>query len=182
MSTSVYVFVAALAVGSGVAIGVYGSHLESSKEISDLKFTQANELKAISDKAASDLSKAIASVNALQASISLLDNKITGELIDALQENENLRRSVASGDSRVQLDAKAVTNCKPDADSAGSTGSVGDANKVKLSSEAGSTVLDIRAGIISDQAKIDYLQGYIRELQKAGIVAGGNKQTLIPEK
>ncbi|EMD4649763.1 lysis protein, partial [Salmonella enterica] len=40
--------------------------------------------------------------------------------------------------------------------------SVGDAATVELSKGAGQNVLDIRAGIISDQAKLRYLQEYIR--------------------
>lgn len=172
MSTSASTFLFAIAVGAGVAIGVYGNHLVADKQISELKITQANELKAISDKAAENLSKAISNVNAVQVSVAALDKKITGELTDALQENETLRRSVASGNSRVQLDAKAVTNCKPGTGSATGTGSMGDETKINLSANAGQSVLDIRAGIISDQAKIDYLQGYIRSLQKAGVIAG----------
>lgn len=172
MSTSASTFLFAIAVGAGVAIGAFGNNLVKSNQISELKLTQANELKAISDKAAENLSKAIDGLNGVQASVAALDKKITGELTDALQENEALRRSVASGNSRVQLDAKAVTNCKPDTDSATGTGSMGDATKIDLTANAGQSVLDIRAGIISDQAKIDYLQGYIRSLQKAGVIAG----------
>ncbi|WP_176211884.1 lysis system i-spanin subunit Rz, partial [Salmonella enterica] len=43
-----------------------------------------------------------------------------------------------------------------------SPGSMGNAATVELSDVAGQNVLDIRAGIISDQAKLRYLQEYIR--------------------
>ncbi|EEK5451792.1 lysis protein, partial [Salmonella enterica] len=43
-----------------------------------------------------------------------------------------------------------------------SPGSVGDAATVELSPVAGQNVLDIRAGVISDQEKLKYLQEYIR--------------------
>ncbi|EBX0618781.1 lysis protein, partial [Salmonella enterica subsp. enterica serovar Newport] len=43
-----------------------------------------------------------------------------------------------------------------------STGRVGNAATVELSPVAGQNVLDIRAGIISDQEKLKYLQEYIR--------------------
>jgi len=42
---------------------------------------------------------------------------------------------------------------------------VGDDAIVELSSDTGSNVLDIRSGIISDQAKLKYLQDYSAALQ-----------------
>jgi len=44
---------------------------------------------------------------------------------------------------------------------------VGNATQVELTAKAGRNVLDIRAGIISDQAKLDYLQEYVRSIQVA---------------
>ncbi|EEJ7181748.1 hypothetical protein RL87_005274, partial [Salmonella enterica subsp. enterica] len=41
-------------------------------------------------------------------------------------------------------------------------GSMGNAATVELSPGAGQNVLNIRAGIISDQEKLKYLQEYIR--------------------
>ncbi|EHP6881822.1 lysis protein, partial [Salmonella enterica subsp. enterica serovar Lubbock] len=43
-----------------------------------------------------------------------------------------------------------------------STSRVGNAATVELSPGAGQNVLNIRAGIISDQEKLKYLQEYIR--------------------
>ncbi|EBL6735948.1 lysis protein, partial [Salmonella enterica subsp. enterica serovar Kottbus] len=43
-----------------------------------------------------------------------------------------------------------------------STRRVGNAATVELSPGAGQNVLDIRAGIISDQEKLKYLQEYVR--------------------
>ncbi|WP_390955340.1 lysis system i-spanin subunit Rz [Pseudomonas moorei] len=45
-----------------------------------------------------------------------------------------------------------------------STASLGDAGTVELSSAAGSTVFDIRAGIIADQAALKTLQAYVRDI------------------
>ncbi|EAQ1150916.1 lysis protein, partial [Salmonella enterica] len=39
---------------------------------------------------------------------------------------------------------------------------VGNGATVELSADAGQNVLDIRAGIISDQEKLRYLQAYVR--------------------
>ncbi|ECB1319052.1 lysis protein, partial [Salmonella enterica subsp. enterica serovar Newport] len=43
-----------------------------------------------------------------------------------------------------------------------STSRVGNAATVELSPGAGQNVLNIRAGIISDQEKLKYLQEYVR--------------------
>ena len=45
----------------------------------------------------------------------------------------------------------------------GSSG-LGDGASVELSERAGSAVWEIRAGMISDQKKLEYLQGYVRTL------------------
>ncbi|KMT79353.1 bacteriophage lysis protein, partial [Salmonella enterica subsp. enterica serovar Newport str. 36805] len=54
-----------------------------------------------------------------------------------------------------------------------STRRVGNAATVELSPVAGQNVLDIRAGIISDQEKLKYLQEYIRAQCRKKIPAGG---------
>ncbi|MDF9778054.1 hypothetical protein OKW11_005011 [Pseudomonas baetica] len=45
-----------------------------------------------------------------------------------------------------------------------SPASLGDAGAVELSSASGSTVFDIRAGIIADQAVLKALQSYVRNV------------------
>ena len=91
-----------------------------------------------------------------QRDVAALDAKYTKELADANTENDRLRAKLAAG-GRVRV----AGECKPQSSTAGS---VGDAGTVELSPVAGSNVLSIRAGIISDQAKVRYLQQYINEL------------------
>jgi prophage endopeptidase len=43
---------------------------------------------------------------------------------------------------------------------------VGDAATLDLTPDAGQSVLDIRAGIINDDAKLDYLQSYVTDIVK----------------
>ncbi|MGV8004308.1 lysis protein [Photorhabdus temperata subsp. temperata] len=85
-----------------------------------------------------------------------LDVKHTKELANAKSEIDALRGDVAAGRRRLLVKA---TCPKSEADS---RSSVGDATTVELTGEAGSTVLDIREGIINDQAKLRYLQDYIK--------------------
>lgn len=58
------------------------------------------------------------------------------------------------------------TSCpvQPKAVEASTPGSVVNAPEVWLSAETGQLVFDLRADILSDQAKLDYLQNYVRSL------------------
>jgi len=110
------------------------------------------------DKATEALQLANATIDDMQVrqrDVAALDAKYTKELADANAENDRLRAKLANG-SRVRV----AGECKNEASS---SGSVGNAGTVELSPSAGSNVLDIRAGIISDQAKVRYLQQYISE-------------------
>ncbi|MBI6548606.1 lysis protein [Xenorhabdus lircayensis] len=84
-----------------------------------------------------------------------LDTKHTQELANAKTEIDTLRADVAAGRRKLRIKA----NC-PVSETAPS-GSMGDGTPVEITGETGSTVLDIREGIINDRAKLRYLQGYI---------------------
>lgn len=101
---------------------------------------------------------------ALADKLASLDETTTGKLTDAQQENERLRRLYgAADDERKRLRIEVVI-ARNDATVSAATGpgSVGDAASVELSPAAGSAVWGIRRSMIEDQAKIEYLQGYIR--------------------
>ncbi|WP_340619135.1 lysis protein, partial [Xenorhabdus entomophaga] len=85
-----------------------------------------------------------------------LDTRHTQELANAKIEIDTLRADVAAG--RRKLRIKATCPVRETATS----GSVDDATAVELTGETGSTVLDIREGIINDRAKLRYLQDYVR--------------------
>ncbi|EJR6247946.1 lysis protein [Salmonella enterica] len=93
-----------------------------------------------------------------QRDVAALDAKYTKELADAKAENDALQRRLAAG-GRVRVKGRCTV---PVSTTPASTGSVGDAATVELSPGAGQNVLNIRAGIISDQEKLKYLQEYIR--------------------
>lgn len=118
----------------------------------------AIDYKAQRDKASDALKLASATIDDMQVrqrDVAALDAKYTKELTDAHAENDRLRAKLANG-SRVRV----AGECKNETSSAGG---VGNAGTIELSQRAGSNVLDIRAGIISDQAKVRYLQDYIIE-------------------
>ncbi|EEE8360171.1 lysis protein [Salmonella enterica subsp. enterica serovar Muenchen] len=93
-----------------------------------------------------------------QRDVAALDAKYTKELADAQTENADLQRRLASG-GRVRVKGRCTV---PASTTTASPGSVGNAATVELSRDSGQNVLDIRAGIISDQAKLKYLQEYVR--------------------
>ncbi|EFU9983192.1 lysis protein [Salmonella enterica] len=100
-----------------------------------------------------------------QRDVAALDARYTKELADAQTENADLQRRLASG-GRVRVKGRCTV---PASTTTASPGSVGNAATVELSRDSGQNVLDIRAGIISDQEKLKYLQEYIRtQCQRKG--------------
>ncbi|EAW9895650.1 lysis protein [Salmonella enterica] len=93
-----------------------------------------------------------------QRDVAALDAKYTKELADAQTRNTDLQRRLAAG-GRVRVKGRCTV---PASTTSASTSRVGNAATVELSPGAGQNVLDIRAGIISDQEKLKYLQGYVR--------------------
>lgn len=112
------------------------------------------------DKARSELQLAnstITNMQTRQRDAAALDAKHTTELADAKAENDALRHKLDTG-GRVLVSGKCPV---PATDKTAPTGGVGNGASVELSDAAGRNVLDIRAGIISDQQKVKYLQEYI---------------------
>ncbi|HIA0883981.1 TPA: lysis protein [Salmonella enterica subsp. enterica] len=93
-----------------------------------------------------------------QRDVAALDAKYTKELADAQTRNTDLQRRLAAG-GRVRVKGHCTV---PASTETSSPGSVGNAATVELSPVAEQNVLNIRAGIISDQEKLKYLQEYIR--------------------
>ncbi|EDS8889478.1 lysis protein [Salmonella enterica] len=94
-----------------------------------------------------------------QRDVAALDARYTKELADAQTRNTDLQRRLAAG-GRVRVKGRCTV---PASTTPASTGSVGDAATVELSPDSGQNVLSIRSGIINDQAKLRYLQQYVRE-------------------
>lgn len=160
----------------GAMIGWFVTDNRATAKIERLKSTYASELKSISDKATADMAYSVNRINSLQAELSGLDAKSTQELQNAQKTNASLRDDVSAGKRRVLIAQSKLATCQRSSGQTSGTGSMGNAAQIGLTAEAGRDVYDIRSGIISDQAKIDYLQGYIRKLQAGGYIADGNKK------
>ncbi|EDR5582272.1 lysis protein [Salmonella enterica] len=121
----------------------------------------AIQYKSQRDTASHSLTLANATITDMtkrQRDVAALDAKYTKELADAQTRNTDLQRRLAAG-GRVRVKGRCTV---PASTTTASPGSVGNAATVELSRDSGQNVLDIRAGIISDQAKLKYLQEYIR--------------------
>ncbi|EBV6969637.1 lysis protein [Salmonella enterica subsp. enterica] len=99
----------------------------------------------------------ISDMQTRQRDVAALDAKYTKELADAQTRNTDLQRRLAAG-GRVRVKGHCTV---PASTETSSPGRVGNAATVELSPDSGQNVLDIRAGIISDQEKLKYLQGYV---------------------
>ncbi|MEX9845407.1 lysis system i-spanin subunit Rz [Providencia rettgeri] len=95
-----------------------------------------------------------------------LDAEYSGKLKHELNENERLRRSLADGDKRLRFAKADLATCELSASRNTGSAGVGNGTEIRFSAEAGQLIYDIRAGIISDQAKLDYWQARAIRLEK----------------
>lgn len=161
----------------GGLFGAWGTwwivHNKYDAEIAELKQQHSDALKSISDQASLQAASNIQKQQAFAKDVSDVDQQRTKELHDALTQNQALRDDVATGAKRLRFTSAKLATCQLASDAAKRAASLGNGASVELSTEAGRNIYDIRAGIISDQAKLKTLQDYIRSGQKAGVIAGG---------
>ncbi|EBB7291760.1 lysis protein [Salmonella enterica] len=133
------------------ALGWTASHYHGNAEkYKDQRDTATHNLKLANET--------ISDMQTRQRDVAALDAKYTKELADAQTRNTDLQRRLAAG-GRVRVEGRCSVPTQTETTSASR---VGNAATVELSPVAGQNVLDIRAGIISDQEKLKYLQDYIR--------------------
>lgn len=133
-----------------VSLGWFADHYrDNAITFKDQRDTARNELQLANST--------ITDMQIRQRDTAALDAKHTTELADAKAENDALRHKLDTG-GWVLVAGKCPV---PATDKTTPTGGVGDGARVELSDAAGRNVLDIRAGIISDQQKVKYLQEYI---------------------
>ncbi|MCU1787506.1 lysis protein [Pectobacterium polaris] len=140
-------------------------------DIATLKSEHALALKSVSDKAAADSESARGREHNFQQQIAALGAEHTKEREDAKREADRLRNDIVSGQRRVQFASADLATCELSSGAVRSASSLGNATAVKLSPAAGRNILDIRALIKDDQAKLVYLHEYIRALQQQGVIA-----------
>ncbi|EKN3594779.1 lysis protein [Yersinia enterocolitica] len=152
-----------LSVGAGAAWWVQDMRWDT--DVADLKLRQGEALKDVSDKALADTETHISTMKAFQKRLSELDKQHSEDLANAQAENNRMRDDVIAGTRRVRIATANLATCQLTKSGDSTTGGVGDGTTVELSQAAGRNIFDIRAGIISDQAKLRYLQDYARSIQ-----------------
>ncbi|ADZ41862.1 TPA: lysis protein [Yersinia enterocolitica] len=153
-----------LSVGAGAAWWIEDMRWDT--DVADLKLKQGEALKAISDKALADTETHISTMKALQKRLAELDKQHSEDLANAQVENDRMRDDVIAGSRRVRIATANLATCQLTKSGDSTTGGVGNGTTVELSQAAGRNIFDIRAGIISDQAKLKYLQDYVRSIQQ----------------
>lgn len=164
----------AFIAGSGAGAGWWFTKTAYEDDIAQLKEDQSKEREdwfkeklAVTTKAKTDTDAAIARMKDAQAALARIDAENQRKLENAEAENETLRRDVAAGVKRLRLlGAQLAKRGEHPAGGDTCPGSVGDDTGVELSADAGQAVFDIRSGIISDRAKIAYLQDYVEKVVK----------------
>lgn len=159
-----------LAVGISIGWSLNGWRLAG--QVADAKTETANErtahqadLARISNAAAQQVREVLVKQQDAQQKVADLDRKHTEEMKNANAENDRLRARLATGGRvRVAGSCPAATRAMPAAGTTTGTARVDHATTVELAPAAGRNVLNIRAGIIADQAALKALQQYVTDV------------------
>ena len=155
------------AAGAGVAHWITATKYKAEiatleKKHAEQRAAWETEKTSIATLAQQETAKALERQQAAERAAADLDEHYTGKLTDAEKTIDSLRRDVSAGKRRVRLATSAVAACQHSTGGNTETGGVGDAAGVELTAAAGRTIYDIRSGIVSDQAKLAYLQDYVK--------------------
>ncbi|MBC8786505.1 lysis system i-spanin subunit Rz [Pseudomonas fluorescens] len=130
------------------------------KIIADSNASHQVDLTAIANAGAAQARRALEKQQDAEQALADLDQKAQKEKTDGLAENEKWRAAAADSARRLRI-AGSCRASSGDLPSTASATGLGDAGTVELAPAAGSTVFDIRAGIIADQAALKALQSYV---------------------
>lgn len=160
-----------LGVLLGALAGWWVTDNKFTADLATLNKQHADALKAVSDEATKQTVDTLQKQQTFAKTVSASDQKNTQGLNDALAKNQALRDDVITGNKRLRFANAKLATCQLSASTAKRASSLDNAASVELSTEAGRNILDIRAGIISDQQKLKALQDYVRAGQDAGLIA-----------
>lgn len=150
-------------VGTGFAAAWFWQANAYGKVIATNESNHQADLTAIANAGAEQARQALAKQQDAEQKLAALDKNATEQKEKANAENESLRRAVTDGTRRLRIAGSCSAGCG-NVSKATSAASVGDAGSIELSAASGSSILDIRAGIIADQAALRAAQAYIRNV------------------
>lgn len=155
-------YIVALVVGALFSWWVTSNHWQT--RYSEQQAAHANQLRLTAEANAQAILQQQAEQQGQAQRLADLDTKHTEELSNALSENRRLEDLYYAADGerrRLRIEVILARNDAIVSETTG-TGSVGDAASLELSGEAGRAVWDIRAGMIEDREKLEYLQEVVR--------------------
>jgi prophage endopeptidase len=173
-----YIAVALALIGIG-ALGAWQWQANSyGQQLAIQAVNHQADLNTIAITGAAQSRQALEKQQQAEQALANLDSKATQEKADDLAENELLRKlysgvqadndqlraDVTTGKQRLRIAGTCSGARDGSLPKTASTPSLGDAGTVELSAASGSTVFDIRAGIIADQAALKALQRYITQV------------------
>lgn len=126
----------------------------------------ADNLKLISNEAEASTRQALRRTEDAQREKQRLDEYYDKELSHAQQESQALRDDLSTGRRRLQFARADLATCQLTASHHSGTRTLGDGAEIQFSVEAGLLVENIRTDIKRDQDKLDYLQGYVKDVVK----------------
>jgi prophage endopeptidase len=130
------------------------------KVIATNEASRQADLTLIANAGAEQARDALDKQQKAELALANLDTKRTQERDKLNEENDDLRRTVADGTRRLRIAGSCRANGSDVSKTAGASG-LGDEGSVEVSETTGQFVLDIRAGIIADQAALRAAQDYI---------------------
>lgn len=133
------------------------------KQLADQAGLHQDDLTAISNAAADQVRHALDKQQAAEKTRDDIDAKATKDKTHDLAENERLRRAADDFARRLRI-AGSCRSISGDVPGTTGTASLDNGRTFELSSAAGQTVFDIRAGIIADQAALRGAQAYIKDV------------------
>ena len=133
----------------------------------------AQDLKAVSDAAATAQQKSIEDHAAAAQQIAALDTQLTKEKQSHEKDNAANRAAIADGTRQLRIAVAGYTGSSDDSQGP-SPGSLGYAatGYAVLAPEAGLALYAIADGADAERGQLIYLQGYVRTLQQRGYVEG----------
>jgi len=158
----VVALIIALSAGSFAAAWQWQAN-SYGKVIATNEANRQADLALIANAGATQARQALARQQDAEQKLAALDKTATEQKDKANAENETLRRAVADGSRRLRI-AGSCSAGRGNVPSTASAAGVGDAGTVELSAATGRSVLDIRSGIIADQAALRAAQAYIKDV------------------
>jgi len=165
---------AALVLASAFAAGWTTQGWRADAAVAQLRLDHAGVLADIATKTrvAADAVRAYEQRAAL--ALAAADKKSTEELNHAKAETQRMRDCVRAGTCGVRIVTRYVDHSGGPGATDAAAGGLGD-DAITLGAGVSERVLDLRDAIAEDAAKIDYLQQYAEQCQRAGAMTEAKK-------